>query len=64
MIVVVLTLLAVAMIPATIGYYLWLAQHVAPRLLFLPTRLAIAILGGWIALPWIVLAIAIGIIRR
>ncbi len=64
MIVVVLTLLAVALIPATTGYYLWLAQHLAPRLVVLPTRLAIAILGGWIALPWIVLALVVWAVRR
>ncbi len=39
-IVVLLTVLAVALIPLTIGYYLWLARHVAPRVASLPTRIA------------------------
>ncbi len=58
-IVALLTLLAVVLIPATIVYYLWLVRHVAPRLISLPTRLAITILALWVALPWIVLAIAL-----
>ncbi len=56
--------LAVAVIPATVGYYLWLARHVAPRLVPLPARLAIAILGLWVALPWAVLAAAVWLARR
>ena len=64
MIVVVLAVLAVAVIPVTVGYCLWLARHVAPRLASLPTRLAIAILGLWVALPWIALATAVWLARR
>ena len=57
------TLLAVGLIPVTIAYYLWLARHVAPCLVPLPTRLAVAILALWIALPWVVLAIALWVVR-
>ncbi len=64
MIVVVLAALAVAVVPVTVGYYLWLARHVAPRLVSLPTRLAIAILGLWVALPWIALATVVWLARR
>ena len=64
MIVVVLAVLAVALIPVTIGYYLWLAGHVAPRLVALPTRLAIAVLGFWVALPWLAVAVAVWLARR
>ena len=62
-IVALVTLLAVALIPAAIGYYLWLARHIAPRLASLPTRLAIAILGLWVALPWVVLAAGVWLAR-
>jgi len=55
-VVVVLAALAVAIVPVSVAYALWLARHVAPRLAFLPTRLAIAVLGLWIVLPWVVLA--------
>ena len=58
-----LTLLAVGLIPATIAYYLWLARHVAPRLVSLPTRLVITILALWVALPWVVLATALWVAR-
>ena len=58
MLVALLTLAAVALVPVTIGYYLWLARFVAPRLVFLPTRLAITVLAVWVAMPWIVLAAA------
>ena len=62
-IVALLTLLAVVLIPAAIAYYLWLSRHVAPRLVPLPTRLAITILALWVALPWVVLAIALWVAR-
>ena len=64
MIVALLVLLAVALIPATIGYYLALTRYVVPRLVPLPTRLAIMILGLWIALPWIALAAGLWLLRR
>lgn len=64
LIVVLLTLLAVALIPVSIGYYLWLARNVAPRVAFLPTRIAIMILGVWIALPWLVVAAAVWLSLR
>jgi hypothetical protein len=63
-IVVLLTLLAVAIIPVSIGYYLWLARHVAPRVAFLPTRIVIMILAIWIALPWLVVAAAVWLSLR
>ena len=58
------TVLAVAVVPACIAYCLWLARHVAPRLVSLPTQLAIAILGLWVALPWVGLAAATWLARR
>ncbi len=58
MIVVLLILLPLAVIPLATRYYLWLAQHVAPRLVPLPIPLAITICAFWVALPWIVLAAA------
>ncbi len=58
LLVAVLTLAAVALIPVAIGYYLWLARHVAPRLVALPTRLAVTIVAIWVALPWILLTAA------
>ena len=64
MIVAVLTVLAIVVIPVTAGYYLWLARHVLPRLVSLPIRLAITILGLWMALPWIALATAVWLARR
>ncbi len=58
------TLLAVVLIPVSIAYYVLLARHVAPRVAHLPTRLAIFILGLWIALPWLVLATVVWLARR
>ncbi|MBW3633530.1 MAG: hypothetical protein KY456_10950 [Chloroflexi bacterium] len=63
-IVALLAVLAIAVIPATIRYYQWLARHVLPRLVSLPTRLAIVILGLWVALPWIALTAVVWIARR
>ncbi len=63
-VVVLMTLLAVVLIPVSIAYYFWLARHVAPRVARLPTRLAIFVLGLWIALPWLVLAAAVWLTRR
>ena len=63
-IVALLVLLAIAVIPITVRYYLWLARHVLPRLVPLPIRLAIVILGLWIALPWIVLTTAVWLAGR
>lgn len=51
--------LAVAVIPLTIGYYFWLARHVAPRVARWPPRAAIPFLALWIVFPWLVLAAAI-----
>jgi hypothetical protein len=63
-VVVVLAVLAIGMIPVIARYYLWLARHALPRLVSLPTRLAIVILGLWVALPWIMLPAALWLVRR
>ena len=63
-IVALLIVLAIAVIPATVRYYQWLARHVLPRLVPLPTRLAIVILGLWVALPWIALTTIVWLARR
>ena len=63
-IVVLLTVLAIAVIPATVRYYQWLARHVLPRLVSLPTRIAIVILGLWVSLPWIALTTVVWLVRR
>ena len=64
MLVAALTVLAIAVIPVTARYYLWLARHVLPHLVPLPIRLAIVILGLWVALPWIALTMAVWLARR
>ena len=56
-------LFAVALMPATMVYYLWLARHVAPRLVSQPIRLAITILALWVALPWVLLTVAVWLTR-
>jgi len=63
-IVVVLTVLAIGVIPVTVRYYQWLARHVLPHLAPLPIRLAIVILGLWIALPWIALTTDVWLARQ
>ncbi len=62
-IVALLALLAMALIPASIMYYLWLAKHVAPCLVALPTRLAISVLALWVALPWVLGATVLWLAR-
>ena len=64
MLVAALTVLAIGVIPVTARYYLWLARRVLPHLVPLPIRLAIVILGLWIALPWIALTTAVWLVRR
>jgi hypothetical protein len=64
MVVAVLAVLAIAVIPVIAQYNRWLARQVLPRVVFLPTRLAIAILGLWVALPWIALTTAVWLARR
>ena len=56
-IVILLTLFAVAVIPLTIGYNLWLVRSVLPKLAALPPRVARTVLAICIAWPWIVIAI-------
>ena len=63
-VVAVLAVLAIVGIPITVWYYLWLARHILPRLVPLPIRLAIVILGLWVALPWIILTMALWLTRR
>ena len=61
-IVMLLTLCAVAVIPLTIGYNLWLVRSVLPRLAALPARVARTVLAICIALPWIVIAIVLWVL--
>jgi hypothetical protein len=49
--------LAIAVIPATIGYYFWLARNVAPRVAWMPPRVAVPVMAFWIALPCLLLAV-------
>jgi hypothetical protein len=53
---VVAVVLAVAIVPATIGYALWVGNHVTPRLVNLPIVFARMIAAFCLALPWIVIA--------
>ena len=63
-IVILLTVFALAVIPLTIGYYLWLARTVVPRVASLPPAIARRILAMYIALPWIVIAVTVWWILR
>ncbi len=57
-IVILLTVFALVMIPLTIGYYLWLARSVLPRVAAaLPPRSARMVLAMCIAFPWFVVAV-------
>ncbi|HEV2128181.1 MAG TPA: hypothetical protein VGR22_06150 [Thermomicrobiales bacterium] len=58
-----LTLAALAVVPLTIGYYLWLDRAILPRVLKLPTRIARTILALLIALPWVVAALTVWLLR-
>ena len=59
-IVILLTVFALAVIPLTIAYYLWLAGIVLPRVAAaLPLRSARMVLAMCIALPWFVVALAL-----
>ena len=60
----VLTVLAIGVIPVSTRYYLWLTRHILPHLMPLPIRLAIIILGLWVALPWIALPTIVWLARR
>jgi hypothetical protein len=54
-VVIVLTVFALAVIPLTAWYYLWLARAVLPRVRsVLPPRIARTVLALCIALPWCV----------
>ena len=58
-IVILLILFAVAVIPLTIGYNLWLVRSVLPNMAALPPRVARTVLAICIALPWIIVAIIV-----
>lgn len=58
-IVILLILFAVAVIPLTIVYNLWLVRSVVPRLAALPPRAERTVLAMCIALPWITVAIIV-----
>ncbi len=64
LLVVALTGLAIGIIPVMVQYYRWLTQHILPHLVSLPIRLAIVILGLWIALPWVALTTVVWLARR
>jgi hypothetical protein len=63
-IVLMLLLFAVALIPVSIGYYLWLARSIVPRTVALPPLLARTALALCVALPWIAIALVLWSIRR
>lgn len=61
-IVILLILFAVAVIPLTVGYNLWLVRSVLPKLAALPPRVARTVLAICIAMPWIVIAIIVWVL--
>jgi len=46
---------ALAAIPLSILYYLWIGRHVAPRVAWLPLPVGMTIVAGWVAAPWLAL---------
>lgn len=50
---------ALAAIPLTILYYLWIARHVAPRVSWLPIPVGMTIVAVWVAAPWLMLLAAV-----
>lgn len=46
---------ALAAIPTTIWYYLWIGRHVAPRVSWLPIPVGMTIIACWVAAPWLAL---------
>ena len=58
-IVILLTLFALVMIPLTIGYYLWLARTVLPKVATLPPLIARMVLAMCVALPWLAATLAV-----
>jgi hypothetical protein len=46
--------LALAVIPLTIGYAFWLANHLVPRLSRLPMPAARMITALFLVLPWVI----------
>ena len=64
-IVILLTVFALAVVPLTIAYYLWLARTVLPRVAAaLPPRSARMVLAMCIALPWFVVALTVWWFQR
>ncbi|HMM41456.1 MAG TPA: hypothetical protein PKA95_06105 [Thermomicrobiales bacterium] len=52
---------ALAAIPLSIVYYLWIARHVAPRVAWLPIPVGMTIVAAWVAAPWLALLAAVWI---
>ncbi|HQZ89292.1 MAG TPA: hypothetical protein PLR44_04510 [Thermomicrobiales bacterium] len=46
---------AVAAIPLSIFYYLWIGRRVAPRVAWLPIPVGMTVVAGWVVAPWVVL---------
>lgn len=59
MLVVLIITAALAAIPLTIVYYLWLSRQVAPRVAWLPLPVAMTVVAGWVAAPWLALLAAV-----
>lgn len=52
---------ALAAIPLSILYYLWIARHVAPRVTWLPLLVGMTVVAGCVAAPWLALIAAVWI---
>lgn len=50
---------ALAAIPLSIVYYLWIARQVAPRVAWLPIPVGMTIVAVWVAAPWLALLVAV-----
>lgn len=62
--VLVVAVLAVAVVPIMIGYYLWLARSIVPRTVVLPPLLARTAIALCVALPWVASAFILWSVRR
>jgi hypothetical protein len=56
--------LALAVIPLTIGYAFWLANHLVPRLARLPMPLARTFTALFLVLPWVLGAVVVWWVMR
>lgn len=63
-IVILITVLALAVIPLTIGYYLWLSRTVVPKVIVLPPLIARTVLAMCIAFPWFAMALVVWWLQR